>query len=120
MLKEDGLITFYPAKVDIFHSGIILFEMLSLGLKPYMVSPTEDDKIYRYIQLDRCDLFFNILSHEQLYKNHKNLTSDLKNLLSYTISFLSHERPSAGETLAFIKEINKAQDYDVTQETLKE
>lgn len=112
MLKAEP--RFHPKQVDIFHAGILFFEMLTMGVKPFHKAATADDTVYKYIQLDRCDLFYAILVHESLYKNHKNLSKGVKTLLSFMIAYLGHERLSADEVLAYIKDINVQNKYDVT------
>ena len=48
---------YYPAKVDSYHCGILLFEILTMCIKPFEKMATKDDAIFKYIFLDRCDLF---------------------------------------------------------------
>jgi hypothetical protein len=96
-----------------------MFEMVTAGCKPFFDQAKEDDKVYKYIQLDRDDLFYAILVHEEIYKNHKSLSKGVKTLISFMISFLPHERPSAAEVLNFIGKIQEENEYDVTDDDLK-
>ena len=105
MLGLNGESGYYPTQVDVFHLGVIMFQMVTAGCNPFEKRAVQDDKVYKYIQLDRDDLFYAILTHEEIYKNHKSLSKGVKTLISFMISFLPHERPSAAEVLAFIGKI---------------
>ena len=96
----------------------MFFEMVTAGCKPFYKKAQEDDKVFKYIQLDRDDLFYAILVHEEIYKNHKSLSKGVKTLISFMISFLPHERPSAAEVLALIGQIQKDMEYDVSHDDL--
>ena len=91
-----------------------------MGTLPFSEAPTANDLVYKYIQLDRDDLFYAILAHEDIYSNSKSLSKQVKTLVSFMMSYLSHERPSSGEVLSMIKKINHELDYQVSQEELKE
>ena len=41
--------SFYPKQVDVFHAGVLFFEMLTMGIKPFHKAATADDTIYKYI-----------------------------------------------------------------------
>ena len=92
---------------------------MTAGQKPFQNAALENDLVYKYVQLDREDLLFAILVHEEIYKNHKSLSKSVKTLISFMISFLPYERPSAAEILAFIGKINRENNYNVTDEELK-
>jgi hypothetical protein len=49
MIPLKGESAYYPAQVDIFHLGVMMFEMVTAGCKPFEKMAKEDDKVYKYI-----------------------------------------------------------------------
>lgn len=94
--------------------------ILSMCVKPFEKEATKDDTIYKYIYLDRCDLFYAILEHLELYKNGKQVSKGVKILVSFMLSYQNNERPSATEAFEQLKQIKLENGYEeMSQQELK-
>ena len=93
----------------------MLFNMITPGLNPFHLQADENDKIYKYIFLDRHDLFKAIIKHE--FGFELKMCRELFDIMCFSLSYKPNERLSFSE----IKE-KLVQIYDkiATEAQLKE
>ena len=77
--------SYNTVQTDVFILGVLLFNMITPGYKPWAESATKDDAIFKYLYLDRLDLFEKYYEVNFGYK--LRISKELFDILAFTLCY---------------------------------